>query len=131
MSEFGPALGPTQPPVQWLPAVLSPRVKRGRGVTVNMRAMCVCVVGLLTLTGSYGKCRGWATPCRLHNSCGVQCPTSDRSRCSGELRQLQDIDFWRYFSQLCRSDIAVCTAMFICQQDTYSDVAMGSGQMFA
>jgi hypothetical protein len=28
-----PALGPTQPPVQWIPGVLSPGVKRGRGVT--------------------------------------------------------------------------------------------------
>jgi hypothetical protein len=28
-----PALGPTQPPVQWIPAVLSPGVKRGRDVT--------------------------------------------------------------------------------------------------
>jgi hypothetical protein len=26
------ALGPTQPPVQWVPGVLSPGVKRGRGV---------------------------------------------------------------------------------------------------
>jgi hypothetical protein len=30
-----PALGPTQPPVQWVPGVLSPRVKRGRGVTLT------------------------------------------------------------------------------------------------
>jgi hypothetical protein len=30
-----PALGPTQPPVQCLPGVLSPGVKRGRGVTVT------------------------------------------------------------------------------------------------
>jgi hypothetical protein len=29
-----PALGPTQTPVQWVPGVLSPRVKRGRGVTL-------------------------------------------------------------------------------------------------
>jgi hypothetical protein len=27
------ALGPTQPPIQWVPVVLSPGVKRGRGVT--------------------------------------------------------------------------------------------------
>jgi hypothetical protein len=27
-----PALGSTQPPVQWVPGVLSPGVKRGRGV---------------------------------------------------------------------------------------------------
>jgi hypothetical protein len=29
------ALGPTQPPVQWVPGVLSPGVKRGRGVTLT------------------------------------------------------------------------------------------------
>jgi hypothetical protein len=31
---FG-ALGPTQPPVQWVPGVLSPGVKRGRGVMLT------------------------------------------------------------------------------------------------
>jgi len=30
-----PALGPTQPPVQWVPGVHSPGVKRGRGVTLT------------------------------------------------------------------------------------------------
>jgi hypothetical protein len=30
-----PALGPTQPPVQWVPGVLSPGIKRGRGVTLT------------------------------------------------------------------------------------------------
>jgi hypothetical protein len=30
-----PALGPTQPPVQWVPGVLSPGVKRGQGVTLT------------------------------------------------------------------------------------------------
>jgi hypothetical protein len=30
-----PALGPTQPPVQWVPGFISPGVKRGRGVTRN------------------------------------------------------------------------------------------------
>jgi hypothetical protein len=30
-----PALGPTQPPVQWVPGALSPGVKRGRGVTLT------------------------------------------------------------------------------------------------
>jgi hypothetical protein len=29
-----PALKPTQPPVQWVPGVLSPGLKRGRGVTL-------------------------------------------------------------------------------------------------
>jgi hypothetical protein len=30
-----PALGPTQAPVQWVPRVLSPGLKRGRGVTLT------------------------------------------------------------------------------------------------
>jgi hypothetical protein len=30
-----PALGPTQPPVQWVLEVLSPGLKRGRGVTLT------------------------------------------------------------------------------------------------
>jgi hypothetical protein len=30
------ALGPTQPPVQWVPGDLSPGVKRGRGVTLPL-----------------------------------------------------------------------------------------------
>jgi hypothetical protein len=30
-----PALRPTQPPVQWVPGVLSPGVKRDRGVTLT------------------------------------------------------------------------------------------------
>jgi hypothetical protein len=30
-----PALRPTQPPVQWVPGVLSPGVKRCRGVTLT------------------------------------------------------------------------------------------------
>jgi hypothetical protein len=34
-SVSGPALGPTQPPVQWIHGVLSPGVKRGQGVTLT------------------------------------------------------------------------------------------------
>jgi hypothetical protein len=30
-----PALGPTQPPMQWVPGILSAGVKRGRGVTLT------------------------------------------------------------------------------------------------
>jgi hypothetical protein len=30
-----PAQGPTQPPVQWVPGVLSPELKRGRSVTLT------------------------------------------------------------------------------------------------
>jgi hypothetical protein len=34
-SESRPALRPTQPAIQWVPEVLSPGVKRGRGVTLT------------------------------------------------------------------------------------------------
>jgi hypothetical protein len=34
-SVYRPALGPTQPPVQLIPGVLSPGVKNGRGVTLT------------------------------------------------------------------------------------------------
>jgi len=37
ISESRPALGPTQPPVQWVPGVLSPGVKSGRGVRLTTR----------------------------------------------------------------------------------------------
>jgi hypothetical protein len=30
-----PALGPTQPPVQWVPGVVSPGVKGGRAMTLT------------------------------------------------------------------------------------------------
>jgi hypothetical protein len=36
-----PALGPTQPPVQWVPGVLSPGVKRGRGVMLTTQPYLV------------------------------------------------------------------------------------------
>jgi hypothetical protein len=34
-SVFRPAMGPTQPPVQWVPGVLSPGLHSGRGVTLT------------------------------------------------------------------------------------------------
>jgi hypothetical protein len=58
---FRPAVEPTQLPVQWVPRVLSPGVKRGRGVTLTTHPIWCrgrewvgaipprCVVGLLYL----------------------------------------------------------------------------------
>jgi hypothetical protein len=40
------ALGPTQPPVQWVPGVLSPGVKRGRGVTLTIHPNLVPRMGM-------------------------------------------------------------------------------------
>jgi len=40
---FRPVLGPTQPPVQWVPG-LSPGVKIGRGVTLNPHPLLVPLV---------------------------------------------------------------------------------------
>jgi hypothetical protein len=36
-----PALGPTQPPLQWVPGALSPGVKRGRGVMLTSHPLLV------------------------------------------------------------------------------------------
>jgi hypothetical protein len=36
-----PALGPTQPPVHWVPGALSPGVKRGRGVMLTTHPLLV------------------------------------------------------------------------------------------
>jgi hypothetical protein len=39
-----PALKPTQPPMQWVPVVLSPGVKRGRGVKLTTHPHLVAEV---------------------------------------------------------------------------------------
>jgi hypothetical protein len=36
-----PALGPTQPPIQWVPGALSPGIKRGRGVMLTTHPILV------------------------------------------------------------------------------------------
>jgi hypothetical protein len=48
-----PALGPTQTPVQWVPAVLSPGLKRGRAVTLTTHP---CLVPRSRMSSSYTSC---------------------------------------------------------------------------
>jgi hypothetical protein len=47
------ALGPTQPPVQWVPEVLSPGVKRGRGVMLTTRPHLVPTLRMSRCNTSY------------------------------------------------------------------------------
>jgi hypothetical protein len=54
-----PALGHTQPPVQWVPGVLSPGVKRGRGVMLTTHPH---LVPRLSMSRSYTS----SHPVRLH-----------------------------------------------------------------
>jgi hypothetical protein len=58
-SAFRPALGPTQPPIQWVPGVLSPGVKRGWGVTLTTHPR---LVPRLKMSRSYTS----SPPRRLH-----------------------------------------------------------------
>jgi hypothetical protein len=50
-----PALEPTQPPVQWIERVLSPGLKRGRGVTLTTHPYLAHAALLLT----YQRCKWW------------------------------------------------------------------------
>jgi hypothetical protein len=52
-SVSGPALKPTQPPVQWVPMVRSPGLKRGRGVTQTTH---LHLVPMLRISRSYTCC---------------------------------------------------------------------------
>jgi hypothetical protein len=52
-SASGPALGPTQPPVQWVPGALSPGVKGGRGVMLTTHPL---LVPRLRNSRSYTSC---------------------------------------------------------------------------
>jgi hypothetical protein len=54
-----PVLGPTQPHVQWVPRVLNPGVKRGRGVTLTTHTH---LVPRSRMSGSYTS----SPPKRLH-----------------------------------------------------------------
>jgi hypothetical protein len=55
-----PALGPTQPPIKWVPGVLSPEVKRGRGVTLTTHPP---LVPRLSMSRSYTSSLFPPPPC--------------------------------------------------------------------
>jgi hypothetical protein len=57
-----PALRPTQPPIQWVPEVLSPGVKRGRGVTLTTHPY---LVPRLRMSRSYTSSPPQAPPWRV------------------------------------------------------------------
>jgi hypothetical protein len=59
VSASNPALGPTQSPVQWVPGILSPGVKRGRGVMLTIYPH---PVSWLRMSRSYTS----SPPRRLH-----------------------------------------------------------------
>jgi hypothetical protein len=74
-----PALGPTQPSIQWVPGVLSPGVKRGRGVTLTIHPH---LVPRYCMSRSYSSssppcasmaCSGTALLFFLHSSCVSLC----------------------------------------------------------
>jgi hypothetical protein len=54
-----PALGPTQPPFQWVPGVLSPGVKLGQGVTLTTHPH-------LVPRSRMSRCYSFSPPKRLH-----------------------------------------------------------------
>jgi hypothetical protein len=56
-SESRPALGPIQPPVQWVPGVLSPGEKRGRGVMLTTHPH---LVPRLRMSRSYTSSPPWS-----------------------------------------------------------------------
>jgi hypothetical protein len=57
-----PALGPTQPPVQWVPGALSPGVERGQGVMLTTHPL---LVPRLRESRSYTSCRPNAPLCSV------------------------------------------------------------------
>jgi hypothetical protein len=58
------ALGPTQPPVQWVPGVLSPELKRGRSVTLTTHPL---LVPNSRMCRSYTQASSWHVVEQLFN----------------------------------------------------------------
>jgi hypothetical protein len=67
-----PALGPTQPPVQWVPRVLSLGLKCGRGVTLTTHPHLV-PRSRMSRSGSVA-CSGTALALARHMRSSVKCP---------------------------------------------------------
>jgi hypothetical protein len=55
-----PALGPTQPPIQWVPGVLPPGVKRGWGVTLTTHPHLVPRLSMSRRYTSSSQCASMA-----------------------------------------------------------------------
>jgi hypothetical protein len=70
-----PALGPTQPPIQWVPGVLSPGVKSGRGVTLTTHPH---LVPRLRMSRSYT----FSPPCASMACSGTAFTSCKRSCCN-------------------------------------------------
>jgi hypothetical protein len=75
-----PALGPTQPPVQWVPGVLSPGVKRGRGATLTTHPHLVPRSRMSTSyafspPSAFVSCSGTALAFRLPRDNALRCWT--------------------------------------------------------
>jgi hypothetical protein len=54
-----PALGPTHPPDQWVPGILSPGLKRGRGVTLTTHPHLVPGTRMRSYTSSPPQAPSW------------------------------------------------------------------------
>jgi hypothetical protein len=59
-----PALRPTQPPIQWVPGVLSPGVKRGRSLTLTANSH-------LVPRSVMSRSCTFSPPCHLHGGSGT------------------------------------------------------------
>jgi hypothetical protein len=98
-----PALGPTQPPVQWVPGVLSPGLKRGRGVTLTTQPYLVPRSRMsrsytpLPPSGSVA-CSGTALALARHMRSSVKCPCRLNYRLKPSRNLHSFSNWWPYFT---------------------------------